>query len=273
MMIKDPSTGIIYEKKESPSPSANVVLLLVHGLGGHSGRWDALSAFFAGRACHSYAIDLRGFGRSEELPGDIDSFRTYYRDLLRLKQIIDQEHPGAKCFLVGESMGGLLSFLLVCGHPQICDGLICISPAFKSNLSLPLSLYARVFSALVFNPRKQFRIPFAPGMFTRDKQRLEGMQSDPREHGLVSARLLWQVLLGQLKAAHCLRQMTKPAVFLLPEEDCIVSTRFSERIFRGLPSADKTMIHYPGMSHALSIDLDKEKVFADVLQWIEKRRA
>ena len=34
---------------------------------------------------------------------------------------------------------------------------------------------------------------------------------------------------------------------------------------------DKQLIEYPEMFHALSIDLDREKVFADILNWVERR--
>ena len=42
-------------------------------------------------------------------------------------------------------------------------------------------------------------------------------------------------------------------------------------VFDGLPLKDKTKSEYPEMLHALSIELGREKVFADILNWLEKR--
>jgi alpha-beta hydrolase superfamily lysophospholipase len=38
-----------------------------------------------------------------------------------------------------------------------------------------------------------------------------------------------------------------------------------------LQGADKTLLVFPGMRHALSIDLGREKVFEDILAWAGPR--
>ena len=80
-MITDQKTGIMYRLWEHPDPEA--VLLLVHGLGAHSGRWDPLSEYFLKNNISSYALELKGFGSTEGPRGHIDTFATYFNDINR----------------------------------------------------------------------------------------------------------------------------------------------------------------------------------------------
>jgi alpha-beta hydrolase superfamily lysophospholipase len=49
------------------------VLLILHGLGGHSGWYIDMGNVLASHGINVYAMDHRGFGRSGGLPGDKDS--------------------------------------------------------------------------------------------------------------------------------------------------------------------------------------------------------
>ena len=123
----------------SPSPAPpKAVFPLVHGLGAHSARWNFLAGHFAERGFASYAVELRGFGRTPERPrGHIDSFRVWDRDILELRDIIGKDFPGRKVFLLGESMGGLLAFNLACLHPARFAGQALIAPSFKNGMKFP----------------------------------------------------------------------------------------------------------------------------------------
>ena len=67
------------------------------------------------------------------------------------------------------------------------------------------------------------------------------------------------------------RTFTSPALFLIPGIDHLVDESGARKIFAKLAAADKTLIEYPEMYHALSIDLDRENVFRDILDWAAKR--
>jgi alpha-beta hydrolase superfamily lysophospholipase len=45
----------------------------------------------------------------------------------------------------------------------------------------------------------------------------------------------------------------------------------SRRVFSRIIAKDKAMIGYPDMYHSLSIDTGREKVFRDVLDWMNRR--
>jgi alpha-beta hydrolase superfamily lysophospholipase len=68
-----------------------------------------------------------------------------------------------------------------------------------------------------------------------------------------------------------MNQLKTPVLFLLAGKDLLVDPRESESVFKKLKIKDKTLIKYPEMLHALSIDLGREKVFEDIFSWLTKR--
>lgn len=265
----DKASPIIY-KRWVAQPS-KAVLLLVHGLGAHSGRWLFLADFFLKNNISSYSLELRGFGETRGLRGHVDSLNVYFEDIRRLHRIIKEENPGRKIFILGESLGGVIAFLTAIYEPDLVSGLICISPAFKSRLKLSPLGYLDIFLSAIYNPKKQFHMPFNSGMCTRDTDYQKAMDADERELRLASARLLFGIALSQARSILLKERLTTPVLFLVAGQDKLVDPAASLSIFKGLKLKDKTIIEYPAMYHALSIDVGRESVFADILNWLVKR--
>ncbi|MFZ2385392.1 MAG: alpha/beta fold hydrolase [Candidatus Omnitrophota bacterium] len=270
MAITDNKTGIVYRKWEAAGTRA--VFLLVHGLGSYGGRWQFLAEFFQRGGITSYAIDLRGFGETPELKGHIDSFGTYFHDIKTLHAIIKKEYPGKKIFLAGESMGGLIAFLCACLNPGLFDGLVCLAPAFKNRLKAGFFDYLRMFFYRVFNPRKQMRLPFTAEMCTRDPGYRRVMDTDKREIRSATPVLLVNILLAEARVNSLKEKLTGPVLFQIAVDlDNFVDPGGTEKIFRGLKITDKKIFRYPSMLHSLSVDLGREEVFNDILNWVNER--
>jgi len=269
MVKTDRQSGIIYRTWQVDDPRA--VLLLVHGLGAHSGRWRELAEYFLRERFSSYAIELEGFGVTEALQGHVDSFGVYYRDILSLAGIISKENPGKNIFLLGESLGGLISFIFYAGRPEGFSGLVCLAPSFSIRMQVSLWDYLRVFFSLFLNSRKQFPVHFISSMCTRDPQSQKVIDEDIREHRLVTAKFMFNYFKAERSSRSRVFQIKAPVLFLVPGEDKLVSPQASRNIFAKIPAADKQLIEYPEMYHALSVEMGREKVFNDILAWLEKR--
>ncbi|MGW6720127.1 alpha/beta fold hydrolase [Streptomyces sp. NPDC054995] len=97
-------------------------LLLLHGLAGHCGEWEALAARFA--ATHRViAFDARGSGRSTRRPGDVTR-AAHVRDVRAVARRFGL--AGKDTVLVGQSMGGLTALLTAAAHPEVCRALVLI---------------------------------------------------------------------------------------------------------------------------------------------------
>jgi alpha-beta hydrolase superfamily lysophospholipase len=262
-------TGIGYRHWAAAAPRA--VFLLVHGLGAHGGRWEACGDYFMRRGISSYAVELRDLDRPDEHDPRTQNFRSYDERILRLHAIAGSGNPGKKIFLVGESMGGLIAFLLAAQRPGLFNGLICISPAFANRLKLPVRTYLSIFLSLIFDPGRTFSLPFNPSMCTRDESYRAQMEADPLEHRVSPARLLVDILAAQVRAGGAARRLQVPALFLTAGQDSISDPAAAERVFASIAAADKRIVKFPSMFHALSVDVGKEKVFAEMLGWVEGR--
>ena len=263
------SEGILYREWKAARPGA--VFLLVHGLGGHSGRWEFLAEFFLRRNVSSYAIELKGFGETQGLKGHIDSLDTYLDDIQILCNIITRENPGKKIILLGESMGGLIIFLMAGRRPGLFDGVVCISPAIKSKIRFNVFGYIDIFLNYIIRPKKQYRVKLDSSMCTRDVEYKKVMDSNPSEHRLVTSNLLVSLAKAQVEARRLKGSIAAPLFFLVSGDDVLVDSEKTKIFFRGLAAKDKTIIVYPEMYHALSIDIGREKVFGDILKWVEER--
>lgn len=260
---------ILYRHWSAPSPRAAAIL--VHGLGGHSNNWQFVAEFLQSHGIDSYAIELKGFGKTEGLKGHIDSLNVYIKDVRRLYSIVRRKHRGLPVFIAGESMGGLISFLTVIKKPSLFKGLICMSPGFASGLKFSFAEYARMVAARLYNAKKQFAMPFTNDMCTQDPACKKIMDNDALEHKWATPKLLHSILLGQLSSTLFKHRVARDTLFLLSGDDTFVSTPFSRKIFKGIRHKNKELIEYPGMRHSLTMELGREKVFADMLAWLDKR--
>ncbi|MEK7849867.1 MAG: lysophospholipase [Candidatus Omnitrophota bacterium] len=267
--MENEKEDIMYRKWGLPSPKA--VFLLVHGLGGYSGRWQFLADFFLQHDISSYAIELRGFGPTKGPRGHITSFEQYFEDVSCLRDIISKENPGKKIFIIGESLGGLISFLAAAKTKKLFDGLILLSPAFKTQYKLAVWDCLKVFGSLFYNPMKQFYLHFVPKMYTRDVEYQKRIALDEQEGKVATAQLLSRIVLAQLSVVFVQKKLEVPVLFLISGADMIVNSKASRGLFKALQDEDKSVIEYSTMYHALSIDIGREKVFRDILQWISSR--
>lgn len=252
-------------------PEPRAVFLLVHGLGAHGGRWEAMAAFLLKKGFSSYAIELRGpnpVGGTDEKTNRLGDYRG---KILRLHSIAAKNNPAKKVFLIGESMGAVISFLVSAGSPGLFSGLICISPAFSPRRKTTFMDYVRTLAPLVYNPDKQFELPFDSSMCTRDADYRNRLDRDPREYRTVSSRFILEILMMQARARSAVKKMLTPVLFLVAEADMIVDPQVSRAVFSGLAVKDKTLVGFPGMYHSLSIELGKETVFEEILKWTEQR--
>lgn len=252
-------TDISYKVWTHPSPKA--VFLLVHGLGSNPSWWESLALTFLKNSYSSYAIDLR----------ICDSFKAFEDGVKSLRNIIKKELPDKKIFILGESLGGLVEISVALKEKDMFSGLISMSPAFKSTGVLNLSDYINIFLPLLYNPQKKYRLPVSPDMCTRDPDYAKRIEADYDKDVLSTSRILFDIFLVQLRFRFSKIDLNLPILFLVAGDDKLVESEASRRFFKKLKLEDKTLIEYPRMYHSLSVDLEKEKVFQDILNWVEGR--
>ncbi|OZB47565.1 MAG: alpha/beta hydrolase [Cellulomonas sp. 14-74-6] len=106
-----------YDHRAGTGPT----LVLLHYWGGSARTWDGVVDRLPGRDV--LALDLRGWGRSQHLPGPY-SLHQLAADVV---QVLAEARVGDHV-LVGHSMGGKVAQLVAAGRPTGLRGLVLVAP-------------------------------------------------------------------------------------------------------------------------------------------------
>ena len=124
-------------------------LVLIHGFGASIGHWRKNIGVLAAGGYRVFALDLLGFGGSDKpaLDYTLDLWVTLLKDFW-------DAHIQTPAVFVGNSIGALLSLMVVADHPEITAGAVLINCAGGLNhrpheLNPPLRLVMGAFTNLV----------------------------------------------------------------------------------------------------------------------------
>ncbi|MFC8900559.1 alpha/beta fold hydrolase [Streptomyces cinereoruber] len=95
-------------------------VVLLHGLAGHAGEWDAVARDLSPRH-RVVAVDQRGHGASERRPRDV-SRAAYVADVVAVLEGLGLRRP----VLVGQSLGGHTAMLAAAAHPGLFRALALV---------------------------------------------------------------------------------------------------------------------------------------------------
>src|SRR5579883_1133218 len=108
----------------NPAHDPRAVVLLIHGFPEHGLLYEKLATKLVEAGYIVYAPDMRGLGRaySTGAATKISYVRHGDDDLIRLAELLHQNHKGLPLFVGGESMGGAFAIRLAAQHPELVDG-------------------------------------------------------------------------------------------------------------------------------------------------------
>lgn len=127
-------------------------LVLIHGFGASAGHWRKNIPVLAAAGYQVFALDLLGFGGSDK-PAIAYSLELW-QDLLKDFWTVFIQRPAV---FVGNSIGGLLTLMLLVNHPELACGGVLLNAAGGLNhrpdeLNWPLRLVMGTFTQLVNSP-------------------------------------------------------------------------------------------------------------------------
>jgi alpha-beta hydrolase superfamily lysophospholipase len=259
-------------------PEARAAVVLVHGLGEHSGRYQHVAAALVACGCAVYALDLRGHGRSEGPRALVDRFANAVADIDALVNIAQRERRGhgvnAPIFLLGHSMGGALALRYAVTHGHKLAGLILSGPAVALDGAPPLMRPISKLLSRVAPTLGMFAIDAA--LVSRDQSAVAAYESDPlNAHGKVPARTLGEIVACVDQLPGVLGQVTLPLLILHGGDDRLAGVSGSQMVIKQVRSEDKTLKVYDGLYHEIfnEMPVDRERVLADLVAWVSAHLA
>ena len=145
----DDGTLIFYDSLLVEKPIGSV--LIVHGLGEHSGRYEELASELLNLRLNVHLLDLRGHGRSYGTRGHFNSLEEIHRDIDGwIAHLVSSGtlKENAPCFFLGHSLGGLivLSYLdqykAHALYPRLAGAIISV-PAIELRNAFFMSLQTK----------------------------------------------------------------------------------------------------------------------------------
>jgi alpha-beta hydrolase superfamily lysophospholipase len=261
----------IYTQNWQPTGTPKAVLILAHGLAEHSNRYVDIAKYFTTQGFAVYALDHEGHGRSQGPRGYINSFDDFLTTLDAFLNQIAELHPTSKLFLVGHSMGGVISTAYLLKHQEKLDGCILSGAALATSKSVgPVQrLLLRVLSILL---PKLSVLKLEANDVCHDPKVVKAYRNDPRVFsGKIQLRLIAELL---CTADHVLKNaanISLPMLILHGGDDKMASPEGSEKLYAGISSADKTLKIYPGLYHEIFFEPEKHEIYAEIHTWLERK--
>jgi alpha-beta hydrolase superfamily lysophospholipase len=241
-------------------------LLLVHGLGEHSGRYEHVGEQFSAAGIDTHAFDLRGQGASDGRRGDIDRWSHYHDDLAERLEAVRAAAGGRSVVLYGHSMGGLVvAGYLLSDRPKP-DLVVLTAPALDSTLAA----WKRTLAPLLGRILPTLAIPTGidPETLSRDRSVGERVVVDDLCVKVSTTRFAAEALREQARVRAGARSIAIPTLVLHGRDDGLVPPEASE-VFEGVSGMERRT--YPGLRHELHNETEGPAILAEVVAWLRER--
>lgn len=253
-----------------PQASATHTFAVAHGLGEHSGRYAAFAHAMGTRGMATYALDLRGHGKSDGQRGHVDSWSQWTGDIASFVAHVEAQTSG-EVIPLGHSFGGaaMLSTVLA-GKLKSARRFVVSSPALKVKVAVPGWKTAFGSLASKVAPRLSLANSVDAATVSRIPAVVNAYRSDPLVHNQISARMYteWSRATQEILAGA--GSMKIPFLILAGSADELIDPAGSEQLHSQAPTIS-TLHMLPGRYHEPFNDLDSEEVFDIIATWVKAK--
>ncbi len=246
------------------------VVVLVHGLGEHAGRYDHVA-----RRLNSWGFSVRGYdhyghGESDGVRGGLPLDSRLVDDLADvINSTRHRMEVPAPLIVLGHSMGGLVAACVVALGQVKVDGLVLSSPAFDPGLNAFHKLLLATLPRIA--PNLTVGNGLDPHFVSRDPAVVARYQADPRVHDRISARLARFIAdSGRAVIAHA-HEWTVPTLLMYAGSDRLVNPAGSRAFAAAAPRQVVQATCFEEFFHEIFNELDQEEVFERMQRWLDEQ--
>jgi acylglycerol lipase len=246
--------------------TAKATVLLVHGIGEHSGRYQALVSHLCSAGYAVRAFDLRGHGRSDGSRGDT-RFAATFGDLDRL---LDEERRGGlPLFLYGHSLGGLIVLAYGIDRQPTLMGVVASAAALHTALREQRAkvLLAQLLGSVL--PRLSVTSGIEPTWLSRDPAVVEDYLRDPLVHRRATTGFGKDAMAAIDRVLAYDQAFPTPLLLIHGDADRVNRLSGSQAIATRMGHSC-TLRVYPGIYHQPHTDPESPRVFAEITGWLDE---
>ena len=260
----------LFERCWLPDGPARATILLIHGFGEHTGRYDFAGEWLAARGWAVRGFDLRGHGLSDGPRATVPTYREYLDDLRACLPAVRAAAGGTPIYLLGHSMGGCVTALwLAVDRPPVAGTMLSGAVLPRDGWRSPLFRFVKALGA---------RIPGLPlaaldaADVSRDSEIVRRYDADPLVYrGRLRAGHVAATLRSVERIERDAARIDVPLLIMHGEQDALASPEGSRWLYEHVSSTDRTLKIYDGLYHEILNEPEREQVLADMDAWLNAR--
>ena len=253
----------------APGP-ARAVVVVVHGLGEHAGRYHALAEFLHEWGFAVWAHDHHGHGESTGARGALPSELRLLDDLALVIDDARRENPGLPLVLLGHSLGGLVAASLVARGVRTVDGLVLSSPGLDPGLSGFQKALLAVLPRIA--PNLRLGNGLDDNYLSHDRAVVQAYRDDPLTHDRIGSRLARFLAYEGATVQQAAARWPVPTLLVYAGGDRLVLPAASRAFAAAAaPSGMVEAQCFETLYHEIFNELDAEPVFAALKRWLDER--
>jgi len=256
--------------RERICQGAQEFVILLHGKGEHSGRYEEMMNFFETAKVSSAAFDFRGHGLSEGDEVYVDHFDDYIQDASAFITFITKRHHwNSKIIVLGHSLGGMVAILWALQNENLLKALLLSSPFV--GIRLPQFLVRFNRGVNYFFPKFIYHNPVYPPHLTHDKIEVDKYKKDPLIKKKISARLVCEML----RVSDELKKISEwdldyPVYILMAGLEKVVDAEATRDFYRKLKCPDKELREFKNFYHEIFHEKERSQVYRILLEYLER---
>ena len=255
----------LFYRQWTPVSSARGTILLIPGLGEHSGRYLHVGEFFRDAGFTVLAIDIRGHGRSGGARAYVKQYDDFLDDIRAAIGLVKVQ----PLIVFGHSLGGEIALALAREKESNVAGYIVSAP-WLALTSPPATWMVRVASLLnIVYPECRFATGIKQGETSSDLRHLDSLADLDLNTKFITVRAFFEIT---ARANRLLNdpQANAPVLIAHGKPDPVTSGDATIAFFRELEAPAKELKIYDGFLHELHNEADRLRVLNDYLDWIER---
>lgn len=254
-----------------PLTAPKAAIILIHGHGDHSGGLQNISESLVKNKYIVYAFDLRGHGQSSGKRGFIRSWDEFRGDLHEFRKLVALDQPELPLYIIGHSLGGLITLDYSLDYSEGIDGIVAISPGISYEVTrlekLGISLMGRIKPDYSINKSGNLQL------VARDSSKFTKYYSDVLRHNTVTPGLGRGLIQAISLVLEHPQSLKLPLLLQYGLADKITPPTKLRQFFNLIASEDKQAIEYASAKHRPFDEVGKKKFLGDLVGWLDQQVA
>jgi alpha-beta hydrolase superfamily lysophospholipase len=257
-----------------PATPTQKALILFHRGHEHSGRWQETVEALGLEDVAVFAWDARGHGRSPGERGSAENLGRVIKDADEFVRHIAEHHGFVveDMVVMAHSVSAVVTAAWVHDYAPPIRGMILATPAFRVKLYVPFAVPLLRLRQKLFGPG-YVKSYVKAHMLTHDAAEAARYAADPLIFRKIAVNILLDLYDTSTRLLVDAGAIKVPTLVLVAGSDWVVKQSAQREFFEKLSSPVKRLQTFPGLSHAVFHEKDREPLIATVREFIRERFA